>query len=134
MLPCRPGVRPAARRLRGALALAPLPYAWRDGYVVDHRHVAPSHTSRVRHLVMHYTDSDEARSLAVLTGPHASAHYVLPLLPRDHRSALGSVPVGRQVADDSQCFATWQPEGQPSSGRHHRRRPTNPGPFYADLR
>lgn len=58
----------------------------RDGYVVDQAHVSPSHTSRVRHLVMHYTDVDEAESLAVLTGPHVSAHYVLPLPPREHRS------------------------------------------------
>ncbi len=57
----------------------------RSGYAVDHSWVAPSHNSRVRHLVIHYTDIDEAESLAVLTGPHVSAHYVLPLPPRDHR-------------------------------------------------
>ena len=57
----------------------------RDGYVVDHTHVAPSHNSRVRHLVIHYTDVDQAESLATLTGPHVSSHYVLPLPPRAHR-------------------------------------------------
>ncbi|MDX1466216.1 MAG: N-acetylmuramoyl-L-alanine amidase, partial [Halomonas sp.] len=44
----------------------------RAGYTVDHRHAAPSHNSRVRHLVLHYTDGDEAEALATLTGPHVS--------------------------------------------------------------
>lgn len=68
----------------------------RDGYVVDHAHVSPSHTSRVRHLVIHYTDVDEAESLAVLTGPHVSAHYVLPLPARDHRGQ----PLVYQLVDE----------------------------------
>ncbi|WP_108446919.1 N-acetylmuramoyl-L-alanine amidase [Halomonas denitrificans] len=53
----------------------------RAGYTVDHRHAAPSHNSRVRHLVLHYTDGDEAEALATLTGPHVSSHYVLPRGP-----------------------------------------------------
>ncbi|QTF94200.1 N-acetylmuramoyl-L-alanine amidase [Halomonas sp. BM-2019] len=69
----------------------------RDGYVVDHSHVAPSHNSRVRHLVIHYTDVDEAESLAVLTGPHVSAHYVLPLPAREHDGA----PLVFQLVDES---------------------------------
>ncbi|WP_010628062.1 MULTISPECIES: peptidoglycan recognition protein family protein [Halomonadaceae] len=69
----------------------------RSGYVVDHSWVAPSHNSRVRHLVMHYTDIDEAESLAVLTGPHVSAHYVLPLPPRDHRGQ----PLVYQLVDEN---------------------------------
>lgn len=68
----------------------------RDGYVVDHTHVSPSHTSRVRHLVLHYTDVGEAESLAVLTGPHVSAHYVLPLPPREHRGQ----PLVYQLVDE----------------------------------
>ena len=68
----------------------------RDGYVVDHAHVSPSHTSRVRHLVIHYTDVDEAESLAVLTGPRVSAHYVLPLPARDHRGQ----PLVYQLVDE----------------------------------
>lgn len=68
----------------------------RDGYVVDHAHVSPSHTSRVRHLVFHYTDVDEAESLAVLTGPHVSAHYVLPLPARDHHGQ----PLAYQLVEE----------------------------------
>lgn len=54
----------------------------RNGYVADHQYTAPSHSSRVHHLVLHYTDGDEARSLATLTGPNVSAHYVVPLPAR----------------------------------------------------
>ncbi|SFT33697.1 N-acetylmuramoyl-L-alanine amidase [Halomonas saccharevitans] len=54
----------------------------RAGYAVDHSQVAPSHNSRVRHLVLHYTDGDEAEALATLTGPRVSSHYVLPRGPR----------------------------------------------------
>lgn len=53
----------------------------RAGYTVDHTRVAPSHNSRVRHLVLHYTDGDEAEALATLTGPRVSSHYVLPREP-----------------------------------------------------
>lgn len=87
--------------LAGALLLAacaaPSPYESRDGYFVDHTHGAPSHTSRVRHLVIHYTSSDEARSLATLTGPHVSAHYVLPLPARRHDGE----PLIYQLVDES---------------------------------
>ncbi|MBH8580413.1 peptidoglycan recognition protein family protein [Bisbaumannia pacifica] len=69
----------------------------RHGYLVDHTHGAPSHTSRVRHLVIHYTSSDEARSLATLTGPHVSAHYVLPLPARRHDGE----PLVYQLVDES---------------------------------
>lgn len=85
-----------ASLLLGACAV-PSPYERRDGYRVDHRHEAPSHGSRVRHLVMHYTDSDEARALAVLTGPHVSAHYVLPLPSRQYHGA----PLVYQLVDES---------------------------------
>ncbi|WP_051149265.1 N-acetylmuramoyl-L-alanine amidase [Litchfieldella anticariensis] len=69
----------------------------RNGYVVDHRHVAPSHNSRVRHLVLHYTDSSEADSLATLTGPHVSTHYVLPLPTHQHHGD----PLVYQLVDES---------------------------------
>lgn len=73
------------------------PYEVRDGYSVDHRFQSPSHNSRVRHLVIHYTDSDEAESLATLTGPHVSSHYVLPLPPR-HQAGQ---PLVYQLVDES---------------------------------
>ncbi|MGQ4877310.1 N-acetylmuramoyl-L-alanine amidase [Billgrantia sp. LNSP4103-1] len=73
----------------------------RNGYVVDRTHVSPSHTSRIRHLVMHYTDVDEAESLAALTGPHVSAHYVLPLPAQDHR---GQPLVYQLVAEERRAW------------------------------
>lgn len=73
------------------------PLERRDGYRVDHAHVSPSHHSRVRHLVMHYTDVDEAESLATLTGPHVSAHYVVPLPARRQQGE----PLVYQLVDES---------------------------------
>lgn len=69
----------------------------RDGYIVSHQYVAPSHSSRVRHLVLHYTDEDQSRSLEVLTGPLVSAHY---LLPEPARFSHGR-PLVYQLADES---------------------------------
>lgn len=69
----------------------------RQGYGVEHRFTSPSHNSRVRHLVLHYTDSDEAESLATLTGPHVSSHYVLPLPARHHAGQ----PLVYQLVDES---------------------------------
>jgi N-acetylmuramoyl-L-alanine amidase len=54
----------------------------RGAYIADTRYHAPSVDSRVRFLVMHYTQSGEARSLAVLTGDDVSVHYVVPDAPR----------------------------------------------------
>jgi N-acetylmuramoyl-L-alanine amidase len=54
----------------------------RGAYIADTRYHAPSADSRVRFLVMHYTQSGEARSLAVLTGDDVSVHYVVPDVPR----------------------------------------------------
>lgn len=76
----------------GSLRLEP-----RDGYVADHRHAAPSHSSRVRHLVLHYTGGDQAHSLGALTGPHVSAHYLVPLPTRRARGE----PRIYQLVDES---------------------------------
>ncbi|MDB5784919.1 N-acetylmuramoyl-L-alanine amidase [Caballeronia mineralivorans] len=54
----------------------------RGAYIADTRYHAPSADSRVRFLVMHYTQGNEARSLAVLTGDDVSVHYVVPDNPR----------------------------------------------------
>ncbi|MGC3873014.1 N-acetylmuramoyl-L-alanine amidase [Halomonas sp. GXIMD04776] len=69
----------------------------RPGYIVDQRHVSPSHSSRIRHLVIHYTDGNESRSLTTLTGPRVSAHYVLPLPARRSRGQ----PLVYQLVDES---------------------------------
>jgi N-acetylmuramoyl-L-alanine amidase len=54
----------------------------RGTYIANTRYHAPSADSRVRFLVMHYTQGNEARSLAVLTGDDVSVHYVVPDNPR----------------------------------------------------
>jgi N-acetylmuramoyl-L-alanine amidase len=54
----------------------------RGTYIADTRYHSPGVDSRVRFLVMHYTQGDEARSLAVLTGDDVSVHYVVPDVPR----------------------------------------------------
>ncbi|WP_216594731.1 N-acetylmuramoyl-L-alanine amidase [Halomonas sp. PR-M31] len=69
----------------------------RPGYIVDQRRVSPSHSSRIHHLVIHYTDGNEFRSLRTLTGPRVSAHYVLPLPARRSRGQ----PLVYQLVDES---------------------------------
>ncbi|WP_281247855.1 N-acetylmuramoyl-L-alanine amidase [Modicisalibacter ilicicola] len=69
----------------------------RPGYIVDQRQVAPSHSSRIRHLVIHYTDGNESRSLTTLTGSRVSAHYLLPLPARHARGQ----PLVYQLVDES---------------------------------
>src|ERR1700712_5168927 len=54
----------------------------RGAYIADTSLHAKGIDSRVRFLVMHYTQSDEARSLATLTGDDVSVHYVVPAAPR----------------------------------------------------
>ncbi len=54
--------------------------------------------SRVRFLVMHYTQSDEPRSLATLTGDDVSVHYVVPAAPRVENGE----PVVYQLVPESQ--------------------------------
>ena len=54
----------------------------RGTYFADTMHHAEHADSRVRFLVMHYTEIDEARSLEVLTKEAVSAHYVVPDKPQ----------------------------------------------------
>jgi N-acetylmuramoyl-L-alanine amidase len=54
----------------------------RGAYIADTSIHSKRIDSRVRFLVMHYTQGDEARSLAVLTGDDVSVHYVVPEAPR----------------------------------------------------
>lgn len=55
--------------------------------------------SRVRHLVLHYTDDDLAGSLKSLTGPDVSAHYLLsgPQPPTDLPRVYKLVPESRRA-------------------------------------
>ncbi|KUZ74096.1 N-acetylmuramoyl-L-alanine amidase [Burkholderia ubonensis] len=54
----------------------------RGTYFADTSHHAQGVDARIRFLVMHYTESGEARSLRTLTGDAVSAHYVVPAQPR----------------------------------------------------
>jgi N-acetylmuramoyl-L-alanine amidase len=54
----------------------------RGAYIADTSIHSKRVDSRVRFLVMHYTQGDEVRSLAVLTGDDVSVHYVVPESPR----------------------------------------------------
>ncbi|AOJ76285.1 N-acetylmuramoyl-L-alanine amidase [Burkholderia ubonensis] len=54
----------------------------RGSYYADTSLHARGADARIRFLVMHYTESDEAQSLRTLTGDAVSAHYVVPAQPR----------------------------------------------------
>ncbi|WP_458524727.1 peptidoglycan recognition protein family protein [Onishia taeanensis] len=95
----------------GLVACAGPPVEQRDGYRVDHRHRAPSHSSRVRHLVIHYTDANEADSLSALTGPRVSSHYLIP--PPHHRTP----PVVYQLVDESR--GAWHAGASAWAGREN---------------
>lgn len=83
----------------------------RDGYSVDHRHSATSHSSRVRSLVIHYTDADEADSLRTLTGPRVSSHYLIPP-PRN-----GKPPPVYQLVDETR--RAWHAGASSWAGREN---------------
>lgn len=70
----------------------------RGAYIADTRYHAPSADSRVRFLVMHYTQGNEARSLAVLTGDDVSVHYVVP----DNPPVSNGEPVVYQLVPESE--------------------------------
>ncbi len=54
----------------------------RGTYLADTQYHARGADSRIRFLVMHYTEIDEAASFAVLTGDKVSVHYVVPETPK----------------------------------------------------
>lgn len=67
----------------------------RDGYVADRTQVSSAFNQRIRYVVIHYTDSDEARALRTLKGPRVSAHYLI-----SRRQETG-IPTVRQLVDES---------------------------------
>ncbi|MBJ9592451.1 N-acetylmuramoyl-L-alanine amidase [Burkholderia seminalis] len=70
----------------------------RGTYYADTSLHARGADSRVRFLVMHYTESDEAKSLRTLTGDSVSVHYVVPPQPRIERG----MPVVYQLVPEAQ--------------------------------
>jgi N-acetylmuramoyl-L-alanine amidase len=83
----------------GSMAGCALPWSpqERPGYVLSEAWRSPSHGSRVRQLVIHYTDSPLVPSLLTLTGPRVSAHYVLPVPSRQP----GARPLVYRLVDES---------------------------------
>ncbi|KUY92408.1 MULTISPECIES: N-acetylmuramoyl-L-alanine amidase [unclassified Burkholderia] len=69
----------------------------RGTYYADTSLQARGADSRIRFLVMHYTESDEAKSLRTLTGDSVSAHYVVPPQPRVEHG----MPVVYQLVPES---------------------------------
>ncbi|RQR38689.1 N-acetylmuramoyl-L-alanine amidase [Burkholderia sp. Bp9143] len=74
----------------------------RGTYYADTSLHARGADSRIRFLVMHYTESDEAKSLRTLTGDSVSAHYVVPPQPRIEHG----MPVVYQLVPESK--RAWQ--------------------------
>jgi N-acetylmuramoyl-L-alanine amidase len=70
----------------------------RGNYIADSRYQAQNVDSRVRFLVMHYTEIDEAQSLRVLTTEGVSVHYVVPDAPQ----VRNGKPVVWQLVPESQ--------------------------------
>ncbi|EKS67571.1 N-acetylmuramyl-L-alanine amidase, negative regulator of AmpC, AmpD [Burkholderia sp. SJ98] len=81
----------------------------RTTYIADTQYHAKNADSRIRFLVMHYTEIDEAGSLAVLTGDEVSVHYVVPDAPRIEK---GEPVVYQLVPEDKRAWhagvSSWQ--------------------------
>ncbi|AZQ51014.1 N-acetylmuramoyl-L-alanine amidase [Burkholderia cenocepacia] len=69
----------------------------RGTYYADTSLHARGADSRIRFLVMHYTESDETKSLRTLTGDSVSVHYVIPPQPRTERG----MPVVYQLVPEA---------------------------------
>ncbi|QYD70497.1 N-acetylmuramoyl-L-alanine amidase [Paraburkholderia edwinii] len=70
----------------------------RGTYYADTSHHAQYADTRIRFLVMHYTEIDEAQSLNVLTTEQVSAHYLVPPAP----PLKNGEPVVWQLVPESQ--------------------------------
>ncbi|VWC76500.1 N-acetylmuramoyl-L-alanine amidase [Burkholderia lata] len=96
MTPLRVGASCAVLCLLAACTSSPL--VERGTYYADTSLHARGADSRIRFLVMHYTESDEAKSLRTLTGDSVSVHYVIPPQPRIERG----MPVVYQLVPESE--------------------------------
>lgn len=84
----------------GALALAGCAQRWPAGLDVDTSITALSQDSRVRFIVLHYTDGDEAVSLRTLSRGDVSAHYLVS----DEETGGGRVRVYNLVPEDRNAW------------------------------
>lgn len=87
-MPARPAdtaeARPAYEKVAG-------------NYVLDTSYTAQGQDERVRFVILHYTALNQADSLAMLTGPLVSTHYLVPEFPQWR----GGVPVIMQLVPES---------------------------------
>ncbi|WP_322053786.1 N-acetylmuramoyl-L-alanine amidase [Paraburkholderia bannensis] len=93
--------RAALAAVGAALALAacaPATMTDRGAYIADSQHRARSADSRIRFLVLHYTEGDEPTSLEELTRENVSAHYLVP----EHPPLRDGKPVVLQLVPESQ--------------------------------
>ena len=79
-------------------ACAPATMIDRGGYVADTQYHARSADSRIRFLVLHYTEGDERTSLEELTQQSVSAHYLVP----QHPPVRDGKPVVLQLVPEAQ--------------------------------
>ncbi|UXU89314.1 N-acetylmuramoyl-L-alanine amidase [Burkholderia sp. S-53] len=86
MIPFRLGASCAVLCLLAACTAQSL--VERSTYYADTSLHARGADARIRFLVMHYTESDEAKSLRTLTGDSVSVHYVVPPQPRIEHGML----------------------------------------------
>lgn len=74
------------------------------GPVIDHTYVAKSQSSRVKFIIIHYTVSDRAQSIKILTEQVVSAHY---LLTDDPQPVLYGLVDESRVANQA-GVSTWK--------------------------
>lgn len=52
------------------------------GYYIDNSHPSKNRNERIQYIILHYTVSDDARSLELLTNGSVSSHYLIPSEPK----------------------------------------------------
>lgn len=73
IMPAKPADPPAARPAYEKVA---------DHYMVNTSFTAQGQDERIRFVILHYTALNQADSLAMLTGPQVSTHYLVPENPQ----------------------------------------------------
>lgn len=51
------------------------------GYYLDNRYPSKNSSQRIQYVIIHYTVSDDARSIATLTQGKVSSHFLIPSVP-----------------------------------------------------
>ncbi|QEL12585.1 N-acetylmuramoyl-L-alanine amidase [Kushneria phosphatilytica] len=85
----------------------------RGSFAVDHSIRAQAFNERVRFLIVHYTDGNDASALRALTGSDVSVHYLV----LDHPARWAGQPVVLQLLDEKQ--RAWHAGVSQWGDRHH---------------